>query len=39
MLAFLKWTFVILLAGLAWLVAVITAEYFKPYKKVPIRLK
>jgi|GEM_PF-1221464 len=39
MFAFLKWAIVVLLAALAWLVAVITAEYFRPYEKVPIRLR
>jgi hypothetical protein len=30
----LKWIFGALLAGLAWLIAVYTDEYFRPYKKV-----
>jgi len=39
MFSFLKLTVVVLLAGLTWLVALITAEYFRPYQKVRIRLK
>lgn len=34
-----KWLIVVLLAGLSWLVGVITLEYFRPYKKVTIRIK
>jgi hypothetical protein len=30
----LKWIFGVLLAGLAWLIAVYTDEYFRPYKKI-----
>ena len=39
MFTFLKWTVIVLLAGLAWLIALITAEYFTPYQKVLIRLR
>jgi hypothetical protein len=30
----IKWTAAALLAGLAWLVAGYTDEYFRPYKKI-----
>jgi len=30
----LKWIAAALLAGLAWLVAQITVEYFRPYRKI-----
>jgi len=30
----IKWTAAVLLAGLAWLVAGYTDEYFRPYKKI-----
>jgi hypothetical protein len=30
----LKWVLGVLLASLAWLVAVYTDEYFRPYKKI-----
>ena len=36
MLTFVKWVFTIMLAGLAWLVGMYTAEYFRPYKKITI---
>ncbi len=39
MLASFKWFVILLLAGLAWLVGVITTEYLRPYQKVRIRLK
>ena len=39
MVAILKWFIVLLLAALSWLVGIITLEYFRPYKKVPIRVK
>jgi hypothetical protein len=39
MFSFFKWTVLVLLAGLTWLVALITAEYFRPYQKVRIHLK
>ena len=32
--AAIKWTAAALLAGLTWLVAMYTAEYFRPYKKI-----
>lgn len=32
----IKWTVTILAAGLAWLVAGYTDEYFRPYKKIRI---
>jgi hypothetical protein len=31
---FLKWVTAVLVAGLAWLVALYTDEYFRPYKKI-----
>lgn len=39
MMTFIKWFTLILLACLSWLVGVITMEYFRPYKKVTIRVK
>lgn len=39
MFAIFKWLIVLLLAGLAWVIAVITAEYFRPYQKVRIHLR
>ena len=36
MLTFIKWVFMLMLAGLAWLVGLYTAEYFRPYKKIAI---
>jgi len=35
----IKWTAAVLLAGLAWLVAGYTDEYFRPYKKIRINTK
>jgi hypothetical protein len=35
----IKWTAAILLAGLTWLVAGYTDEYFRPYKKIRINTK
>jgi len=34
MITLIRWIAAALLAGLAWLVAVYTAEYFRPYKKI-----
>jgi hypothetical protein len=34
----IKWISVVLLASLSWLIGVITLEYFRPYKKVPVRI-
>jgi len=34
-----KWLITILFAGLAWLVGNYTVEYFRPYKKIEIRLR
>ena len=39
MLSTLKWIIVLVLAAVSWLVGIITLEYFRPYKKVPIRIK
>jgi hypothetical protein len=39
MITVLKWITVVLLASLSWLIGVITMEYFRPYKKVPVRIK
>ena len=36
MLTFFKWFFMLLLAGIAWLVGLYTMEYFRPYKKIAI---
>lgn len=36
MFTFIKWVFMLMFAGLAWLVGLYTAEYFRPYKKIPI---
>ena len=33
----IKWTVAILLAGLTWLVAGYTDEYFRPYKKIRMK--
>jgi hypothetical protein len=38
MTTFVKWFTVILLASVSWLIGVITLEYFRPYKKVPVRI-
>lgn len=35
----LKWIATVLLAGLVWLVAGYTDEYFRPYKKIVINTK
>ena len=34
-----KWIIAALLAGFAWLVTGYTIEYFRPYKKIGIRLR
>jgi hypothetical protein len=34
-----KWIVLVVLAGLSWLIGIITLEYFRPYKKVPVRVK
>ena len=39
MFALIKWIFVGLFAGLAWLVAGYALEYFRPYKRVEVRLR
>ena len=39
MFAFIKWIFVGLFTGFAWLVTGYTVEYFRPYKRVGIRLR
>jgi len=39
MITAIKWIFGALLAGLAWLVAGYTDEYFRPYKKVRASVK
>ena len=39
MISVLKWIFIALLAVFSWLVTVITLEYYRPYKKVPIHLR
>jgi len=39
MVTIFKWITVIVLAALSWLVGIITLEYFRPYKKVPIHVK
>ena len=39
MVTIFKWITVLVLAALSWLVGIITLEYFRPYKKVPIRVK
>ena len=36
MLTFIKWILMLIAAGLAWLVGMYTAEYFRPYKKITI---
>ena len=35
----LKWILGALLAGLTWLVAVYTDEYFRPYKNIGTRIR
>jgi len=35
----LKWIAAVLLAGLTWLVAGYTDEYFRPYKKIRTRVR
>jgi hypothetical protein len=39
MFAILKWIIAALLAGFAWLVTGYTIEYFRPYKKISLRLR
>ena len=39
MFVIVKWIFAALLAGFAWLVTGYTVEYFRPYRKIGIRLK
>jgi hypothetical protein len=39
MFTIVKWIAAVLLAGLAWLVAGFTDEYFRPYKKIRINTK
>ena len=39
MFVIIKWIFVGLLAGFAWLVTGYTVEYFRPHKRVGIRLR
>ena len=39
MFVIIKWIFVGLFAGFAWLVSGYTIEYFRPYKRAAIRLR
>jgi len=39
MITVLKWIAVVLLAGFSWLLGIITLEYFRPYRKISIRVK
>lgn len=39
MFVIVKWIIVALLTGFAWLVTGYTIEYFKPYRKISIRLR
>jgi hypothetical protein len=39
MFVIVKWIIAALLAGFAWLVTGYTIEYFRPYKKVDIKLR
>jgi Na+-transporting methylmalonyl-CoA/oxaloacetate decarboxylase gamma subunit len=39
MLMNLKWLFLVLLAGFVWLITDLVEEYFRPYKKVKIRMR
>lgn len=39
MMTVLKWILAGLLAGVTWLVAVYTDEYFRPYKKIRTTIK
>jgi hypothetical protein len=39
MFVIVKWIIAALLAGFAWLVTGYTIEYFRPYRKVGIRIK
>ena len=39
MFVIVKWIAVALFTGFAWLVTGYTIEYFRPYKKIDIRLK
>jgi len=35
----IRWIAAVLLAGLAWLVAGYTTEYFRPYKKIRVQMR
>ncbi|HLE90395.1 MAG TPA: hypothetical protein VI753_04530 [Anaerolineales bacterium] len=35
----IRWIAAVLLAGLTWLVAGYTAEYFRPYKKIRMNVR
>jgi len=39
MFVIVKWIIAALFAGFAWLVTGYTIEYFRPYKKISIRLR
>jgi hypothetical protein len=39
MFVIVKWIVVALLAGFTWLVTGYTIEYFRPYKKINIKLR
>ena len=39
MFAVIKWIAAALIAGFAWLVTGYTVEYFRPYKKIGVRVK
>lgn len=39
MFVIVKWIIAALLAGFAWLVTGYTIEYFRPYKKISIKLR
>lgn len=39
MFVIIKWIVVAIITGFAWLVVGYTIEYFRPYKKINIRLR
>jgi len=36
MITFVKWIFMLMFAGLAWLVGMYTVEYYRPFKKIDL---
>jgi hypothetical protein len=39
MIAIVKWIVTMLFAGFTWLCTVYAVEYFRPYKRVEVRIK